>query len=76
MNVHVVLGEFSVAENPNNSLDTFPNNPGDALISSGGVTTLVVELGENFAIGGLGARVGGAASRQSGVSMYPSPRTV
>ena len=48
------VAAFSVAENPNNSLDTFPNNPGDTLISSGGVTTLVVELGENFAIDGLG----------------------
>ena len=45
---------FSVAENPANTLDTFPNNPGDPLILSGGVTTLLVEEGINFALGGLG----------------------
>lgn len=49
---------FSVAENPNNSLDTFPNNPGDPLINSGGVTTLVVEPGINTALGGLGSCIG------------------
>ncbi|MEM7542268.1 MAG: hypothetical protein AAF384_11900 [Pseudomonadota bacterium] len=49
---------FSVAENPNNALDTFPNSPGEALIGFNGVTTLVVELGLNIAIGGLGNCIG------------------
>lgn len=44
---------FVVAENPNNALDTFPNDPGDNLIGFT-ISTLIIEAGNNIALGGLG----------------------
>ena len=48
---------FNVQENPNNALDTFPNNPGESFIVPGETdppNSLTADIGRNITLGGLG----------------------
>ena len=52
---------FNVQENPNNTNDTFPNNPGEDFIVPGQSNVagiLTADLGRNIALGGLGNCIG------------------